>query len=74
MARNTIIQWADDTLNALLGCYMCSLGCFHCYALYDIWRMGHNPRFGADNPYAGLVEKHPITRVEAITPDAAISS
>jgi protein gp37 len=23
--------------------------------------MGHNPRFGVDNPYAGLVEKHPIT-------------
>jgi len=61
MARNSIIQWTDDTLNALLGCFMCSLGCFHCYALYDIWRMAHNPKFGTDNPYAGLVEKYRVT-------------
>jgi protein gp37 len=63
MARNSIIQWTDDTLNALLGCFMCSLGCFHCYAIYEIWRMAHNPKFGNadDNPYFGLVEKHPIT-------------
>jgi protein gp37 len=59
MARNSIIQWTDDTLNALLGCFMCSLGCFHCYAIYEIWRMAHNPNFGTsdDNPYVGLVEK-----------------
>jgi protein gp37 len=63
MARNSIIQWTQDTLNALLGCFMCSLGCFHCYAIYDVWRMAHNPKFGgpSDNPYVGLIEKHPIT-------------
>jgi len=57
-----MIQWTEDTLNSLLGCFMCSPGCYHCYAIDDLWRMGHNPKLGIDDsPYAGLVEKHPVT-------------
>lgn len=63
MAKNSGIQWTDDTLNALVGCSKCSIGCLECYATNDILRMDDNPRFGAGerNLYHGIVEQNPTT-------------
>jgi protein gp37 len=58
MSLNSTIQWTDATLNSLIGCFVCSPGCRHCYARYDVNRMAANPKLGAGgkNPFRNLVQ------------------
>lgn len=57
MSQNSHIEWTNCTWNPILGCRKTSPGCANCYALKDVWRMGHNknPRIFAANQ--GLVRK-----------------
>jgi len=51
----TKIEWTDEVLEVTGGCTKCSVGCEHCWAIKEVWRMAHNPRLG--DKWKGLVEK-----------------
>ena len=40
----TKIEWADVTINPLVGCKKISAGCVNCYAEKMAWRLAHNPK------------------------------
>lgn len=56
MATNTRIEWADSTINPLVGCSKISPACNHCYAERMAARMVHNPAVA--HRYAGTVDAH----------------
>lgn len=56
MATNTRIEWADATINPLVGCSKNSPACDHCYAERMAARMVHNPAVA--QRYAGTVDAH----------------
>lgn len=56
MATNTRIEWADATINPLVGCSKISPACNHCYAERMAARMVHNPAVA--HRYAGTVDAH----------------
>lgn len=51
--NNTRIEWADATVNPILGCSPASPACDHCYAARMAHRLGANP---ATPQYAGLTD------------------
>lgn len=56
MATNTRIEWADATINPLVGCSKVSPACDNCYAERMAARMVHNPSVA--HRYAGTVDAH----------------
>lgn len=56
MATNTRIEWADASINPLVGCSKVSPACDHCYAERMAARMVHNPAVA--QRYAGTVDAH----------------
>ena len=50
---STAIEWADQTINPVVGCSKCSPGCDHCYAERFAARLAKNPQTAAK--YAGIV-------------------
>lgn len=59
-ARHTGISWTERTWALWGGCEPESEGCANCYAVFDAWRLAHNPLTPA---YAGLVSKDPRSGV-----------
>jgi protein gp37 len=57
---NTKIEWAEKTWSPVLGCSKVSAGCQHCYAIQNVWRLGHNPNPKVSQPHVGLVVEQPI--------------
>ena len=57
---DTKIAWAEKTWNPALGCTKVSVGCAHCYAIKNIWRMASNPNPKIADACAGLVKPLPI--------------
>ena len=53
MSDRTKIEWADATLNNVIGCTPVSSGCDHCYARRTAHRMQANPNPAVVAPYAG---------------------
>lgn len=49
----TTIEWADLTINPVVGCSKCSPGCDNCYAEHVAARLAKNPATAAK--YAGVV-------------------
>lgn len=56
MGTNTKIEWADATINPLVGCSKISPACDHCYAERMAARMVHNPAVA--HRFAGTVDAH----------------
>lgn len=54
----TKIEWADMTINPVVGCSHCSPGCDHCYAERFAARMAKNPNPKISGKYAGVVDEH----------------
>lgn len=52
----TKIEWADMTINPVVGCSHCSPGCDHCYAERFAARMAKNPNPKISGKYAGVVD------------------
>ena len=52
---STKIEWADITINPVVGCSHCSPGCDHCYAERFAARLAKNPKTAAK--YAGVVDE-----------------
>lgn len=52
----TKIEWADITINPIVGCSKCSPGCDHCYAERFAARLAKNP--ATAKKYAGVVDKN----------------
>lgn len=50
----TKIEWADITINPVVGCSHCSPGCDHCYAERFAARLAKNPKTAAK--YRGVVD------------------
>lgn len=55
MATNTRIEWADATINPLVGCSKVSPACAHCYAERLAARFGKNP--STARLYEGTVDE-----------------
>ena len=53
----TKIEWADATINPVVGCTKCSDGCRSCYAERFAARMAKNP-----NPKINGIEDNPKNR------------
>ncbi len=53
----TKIEWADATINPVVGCSHCSPGCDHCYAERFAARMAKNPNPKISGKYAGVVDE-----------------
>ena len=53
----TKIEWADMTINPVVGCSHCSPGCDHCYAERFAARMAKNPNPKISGKYAGVVDE-----------------
>ena len=51
----TKIEWADMTINPVVGCSHCSPGCDHCYAERFAARLAKNPQTA--EKYRGVVDK-----------------
>lgn len=51
----TKIEWADITINPIVGCSHCSPGCDHCYAERFAFRLARNPQTAAK--YRGVVDE-----------------
>lgn len=56
MAITTRIEWADATINPLVGCSKISPACENCYAERMAARMAHNPAVA--HRYADTVDAH----------------
>ena len=52
----TKIEWADMTINPVVGCTKCSDGCRSCYAETFAARLAKNPKTAAK--YAGVVDEN----------------
>lgn len=52
----TKIEWADMTVNPVVGCSKCSPGCDNCYAEKMAYRLSKMPQTAAK--YAGVVDKN----------------
>lgn len=52
----TKIEWCDETINPVLGCSKCSLGCDNCYAERQAARLAKIPK--TSKKYAGVVDEH----------------
>lgn len=52
----TKIEWADITINPIVGCSHCSPGCDHCYAERFAARLAKNPKTA--EKYAGVVDQN----------------
>lgn len=52
--NKTKIEWADITINPVVGCSHCSPGCDNCYAERFAARLAKNPKTAAK--YAGVVD------------------
>lgn len=57
MASNTKIEWAEATLNAIVGCRKVSPGCENCYAIKEANRMAGNPNEKMRAKFASTVTK-----------------
>lgn len=55
---STKIEWADMTVNPVVGCSHCSPGCAHCYAERFAARMVKHPNPKISGKYAGVVDKN----------------
>ena len=53
---STKIEWADLTINPVVGCSKCSPGCDNCYAERFAVRLAKNPATAAK--YKGVVDEH----------------
>ena len=53
----TKIEWADMTINPVVGCSHCSPGCEHCYAECFAARLAKNPNPKISGKYAGVVDE-----------------
>jgi protein gp37 len=55
----TKIEWAQETINPIVGCTRISPGCAHCYAAPMAWRLAHNPNLPSDvrDAYRAVVKK-----------------
>ena len=53
---STKIEWADITINPVVGCSHCSPGCDNCYAERFAARLAKNP--ATAKKYAGVVDEH----------------
>jgi protein gp37 len=56
MANKTKIEWCDYTINPVVGCSKCSLGCNNCYAERVAARLVYNPDFRISEKYLGIVD------------------
>lgn len=54
MARNSKIEWTDDTWSPVLGCTRVSSGCDGCYAIRSARIRAHSPSATVAAAYAGL--------------------
>lgn len=54
----TKIEWADATINPVVGCSHCSPGCDNCYAERFAARMAKNPNPKISGKYAGVVDEN----------------
>jgi protein gp37 len=52
----TRIEWCDMTINPVVGCSHCSIGCLNCYAERFAARLAKNPKTA--DKYAGVVDEH----------------
>lgn len=54
----TKIEWADLTINPVIGCQKKSAGCLNCYAEKMAWRLAHNPKLPEHirKAYQGVTE------------------
>lgn len=52
----TKIEWADITINPVVGCSHCSPGCDNCYAERFAARMAKHPNPKISGKYAGVVD------------------
>jgi protein gp37 len=50
----TKISWTQRTWNPVLGCDKVDEECNFCYAMYDAWRLAHNPNPKVAAAYEGL--------------------
>lgn len=57
MAEHSKIEWTDATWPIVAGCEYVSPECTHCYAVYDSWRMAHNPNPRIHRVFFGTVDK-----------------
>ena len=57
VVMTTKIEWADATINPVVGCSHCSPGCDHCYAERFAARMAKNPNPKISGKYAGVVDE-----------------
>lgn len=55
---STKIEWADMTVNPVVGCSHCSPGCAHCYAERFAARMVKHPNPKISGKYRGVVDEH----------------
>lgn len=53
---STKIEWADNTINPVVGCSKCSPGCDNCYAEKVAYRLSKMPATAAK--YAGVVNEN----------------
>ena len=56
MSAKTKIEWADVTINPIVGCSKCSPGCDNCYAEKRAYRLSRNELTA--KKYAGVVDEH----------------
>lgn len=54
----TTIEWADMTINPVVGCTKCSDGCRSCYAERFAARMEKHPNPKISSKYAGVVDEN----------------
>lgn len=54
----TKIEWADMTINPVVGCSHCSPGCDNCYAERFAARLAKNPNPKISGKYAGVVDEN----------------
>lgn len=50
------IEWCDITINPVVGCSKCSVGCANCYAEIFAARMAKNTNPKISAKYAGVVD------------------
>ena len=55
---STKIEWADMTINPVVGCTKCSDGCRSCYAERFAARMEKHPNPKISSKYAGVVDEN----------------
>lgn len=74
----TKIEWADLTINPVVGCSKCSPGCDNCYAERGAARMVRHPNPKISGKYAGVVDENGWTgklniRDDGVFADLAVS-